>query len=197
MNTFFLAVIVLMIIATFWWILKPMLDSEIQHDATQLHNQQILEELSLQRESIYAAIKDMELDFESGKISESDFQQGRLRFMQQAAGILKRMDALATDDEQQFDAQIEKLLSSTEINDKMRTDARKNLKIQRASLQDNLTEASPACPKCGKSVYNDDEFCGHCGTSLSLECPACHKNVLDTDKFCPHCGTSIPVQEVA
>lgn len=197
MNTFFLAVIVLMIIATFWWVLKPMLNSEIQHDVAQLHNQQLLEELSLQREAIYAAIKDMELDFESGKISESDFQQGRLKFMQQAAGILKKMDTLAIDDAEQLDAQIEALLSSTKIDDAVRADARESLKVQRASLQDGSAEAGRTCPKCGKSVHADDAFCAHCGTSLSVECPACHKNVLDTDKFCPHCGTSIPVQEVA
>lgn len=197
MNTFFLAVIVLMIIATFWWVLKPMLSSEIQHDVAQLHNQQLLEELSLQREAIYAAIKDMELDFESGKISESDFQQGRLKFMQQAAGILKKMDALAIDDAEQLDAQIEALLSSTKIDDTVRADARENLKVQRASLQDDSAEAGRTCSKCGKSVHADDAFCAHCGTSLSVTCPTCHKNVLDTDKFCPHCGTSIPVQEVA
>lgn len=197
MNTFFLAVIVLMIIATFWWVLKPMLDSDIQHDVTQLHNQQLLEELSLQREAIYAAIKDMELDFESGKISETDFQQGRLKFMQQAAGILKRMDTLTTDDAEQLDAQIESLLVNTEIDEETLAVARKSVENQRAALQNASDNTELICPRCGEPVHTDDAFCSHCGTSLSLTCPACHKTVLSTDKFCPHCGTSIPVQEVA
>ena len=125
-----------MIIATLWWILKPMLDADIQYEVTQLHNEQLLEELNLQREAIYAAIKDMEMDFESGKISESDFQQGRLKFMQQAAGILKRIDALSSDNDDYLNAQIEDLLKNTEIDEEMLATARETVEIQRAALQD-------------------------------------------------------------
>ncbi len=197
MNTLFITVIILMIIATLWWILKPILDADIQYEVTQLHNEQLLEELNLQREAIYAAIKDMELDFESGKISESDFQQGRLKFMQQAAGILKRMDTLAADDDGYLDAQIESLLASTEIDEETLADARETIESQRAALQNASDNTELTCPQCGESVHADDAFCSHCGTSLSTECPSCHKNILIGDKFCPYCGTAIPVKEVA
>lgn len=197
MNTFFIAVIVLMIIVTFWWVLKPMLNTNLQSNVAQLHNQQLLEELDLQRSAIYAAIKDMEMDFESGKMSESDFQQGRLKFMQQAAGILKQIDTLTTADETHLDAQIEDLLENVIISEETRASARANIENQRAILQSTLDDTNLVCPKCGETVHADDVFCSHCGTSLSIECPACHKKVLAGDKFCPHCGTAMPHQEVA
>lgn len=53
-----------------------------------------LEDLYIQREGAYATIKELEFDFETGKLIEEDFRELRARYAGEAAGILHRIDAL-------------------------------------------------------------------------------------------------------
>ncbi|MDU2135698.1 MAG: PrsW family glutamic-type intramembrane protease [Staphylococcus warneri] len=59
------------------------------------------------------------------------------------------------------------------------------------------------CPSCANEVGQNDKFCQHCGTNLTVEkpimkenvdtnnnltCPNCNENVQSNDKFCINCG---------
>lgn len=52
------------------------------------------EELQSRKAEIYAAIKDIEFDFQMGKISEEDFNELRDHYRAEAVRILKQIDAL-------------------------------------------------------------------------------------------------------
>jgi uncharacterized protein involved in type VI secretion and phage assembly len=51
-----------------------------------------LQELLAERETIYAAIQELDFDFKSGKLSAEDHQTLRRRHEAQAAAVLKRID---------------------------------------------------------------------------------------------------------
>lgn len=56
------------------------------------------------------------------------------------------------------------------------------------------------CPKCGKEVENNSDFCIYCGASLSqlktdepkeeatVFCTACGSKIKESDAYCPICG---------
>ena len=60
------------------------------------------------------------------------------------------------------------------------------------------TASDTTCPKCGKGVGSDDNYCIHCGWQLVAvvpRCPACHEFVNRPDRFCISCGTRLPSRE--
>ena len=44
------------------------------------------------------------------------------------------------------------------------------------------------CPKCGKEVTSEFNFCPYCETKLTLDCPKCNKTLRADWKMCPYCG---------
>lgn len=196
MDTVFIAVIVLMIAGTLWWVLKPILGAQTDIEAAERADSLTLSELEMKRDAIYSAIKDLELDFESGKIAEQDFQQGRLKFLQQVAAIIKQIETLSGDFESRLEAQVDALLASDNtVTEDLRHTARAEIEAQMAVL-DTVT-SDYACPTCGHPYEAGDTFCTECGTSLVSECPTCHGQVRPGDKFCPHCGENLKTVEVA
>jgi len=53
-----------------------------------------LEDLYVQREGTYATLKELEFDFETGKLIEGDYRELRARYSAEAARILQRIDQL-------------------------------------------------------------------------------------------------------
>jgi hypothetical protein len=107
------------------------------------------------RDSIYQAIKELEFDYQVGKVSEVDYQAFDAQLKTQAVAVLKEMDALqAAEVDAALDAQIEAEIAALRRNGH----ARANL------------EPSPAvafCPQCGRQARSGDRFCGSCGAALT------------------------------
>ncbi|HUU82770.1 MAG TPA: serine/threonine-protein kinase [Phycisphaerae bacterium] len=56
------------------------------------------------------------------------------------------------------------------------------------------TVVGRTCPKCGRPVGGDDNFCIHCGWQLVAEvprCPSCRGCIKRQDRFCISCGTGL------
>jgi membrane protease subunit (stomatin/prohibitin family) len=52
------------------------------------------EELEARKAQIYAAIKDIDFDFQMGKLSKEDYEQLRSEYKVQAVGLLKQLDQM-------------------------------------------------------------------------------------------------------
>ncbi len=52
------------------------------------------EELESRKAQIYAAIKDIDFDFQMGKLSKEDYEQLRSQYKSQAVGLLKQVDQM-------------------------------------------------------------------------------------------------------
>lgn len=92
------------------------------------------------KEAIYAAIKDIEFDYQMGKLSEEDFQALRQQYKEEAVGLLKKID------------QVQR---------------RPGKSRGKAASQKNAEAASPKfCWNCGEAINRGDKFCANCGSAL-------------------------------
>lgn len=94
------------------------------------------------KEAIYAAIKDMEFDFEMGKLSQKDFEQLRQQYKDEAVGLLKGIDRIQG----------------------------KAVKLKPGSGQQKKSSKTGQyvkfCWVCGTSLVKEDRFCVNCGLKI-------------------------------
>ncbi len=114
-----------------------------------------------------AALRDLDFDFRTGKVSEEDYPGLRAQWMVEAA---KSAEAESKDDDQ-----LEALI--------------------RARKQ--AIGHPKRCPKCQNKLDAGARFCPNCGTDLGLACPSCGKVVLPGDLYCRSCGGKLAVHAEA
>jgi hypothetical protein len=120
-----------------------------------------LEELAAQRDATYDAIRDLDYDYQLGKLSAPDHASLREKYMARAALVLKQIDAEipsgeATSAGDQLEAQVAQLRHK-------RTDA---VEVQVARLRVGRKSAKSACGHCGTPFLPGDRFCAKCGQAL-------------------------------
>lgn len=110
------------------------------------------------------ALRDLEFDYQTEKITEADYRSIRAKLLAQAA------DSIET--RQQENDHLEALIQARRTN----------------------KPTHPDCPQCGKVFREGDKFCPGCGQARATQCPDCgHQNRAD-DEFCSQCGQSLEVQ---
>ncbi len=123
--------------------------------------------LLARRDQVLDALAELDFDFNIGKIDESHYQTRRQALMQEAADILKRLDALKPLTPR---GALEALI--------------KERKARRAAVAhggpDDAVEALLAARRRARSGQKAAGFCPQCGTP-----------VLESDRFCPHCGAPL------
>ncbi|MFH1186517.1 MAG: zinc ribbon domain-containing protein [Chloroflexota bacterium] len=108
-----------------------------------------------------SALRDLDFDFRTDKVSEDDYPGLRADLVAKAAEYIQAETA--------EDDRIESLIR-----------ARKT-----AAAHTN------PCPKCGKHVEVGGHFCPHCGTALGTACPSCSGIIKTGDLYCTSCGTKL------
>lgn len=108
-------------------------------------------DLVAQRDGLYSTLRDLDLDYELGKLSREDYQTRRERYVTRASLVLERLDIVRGEQENQGSA-------SDEIE--------RQVTALRQSSEGKATLPDMACPNCGR-VYNvGDLYCGRCGHTL-------------------------------
>ena len=92
------------------------------------------------REAILSALRDLDFDFKTGKVSEEDYQPLRLQLLAEAAASIEA--------EKKSDEQLEGLIQSRRKN-------KQPLMI--------------SCPSCGNKIHAGDLFCSSCGNKLEIQ----------------------------
>jgi hypothetical protein len=83
-----------MILGAGYWVCYPLLMPRKFDSPAEPKSEDFLGDLKIEKEEIYSAIKEMELDHKMGKLSEDDYLNLREKYSAKAIGTLKRMDAL-------------------------------------------------------------------------------------------------------
>ncbi len=125
----------------------------IQHrgkDVTE--TERLSSELQAGRDRVLSSLQELEMDFNTGKILEEDYQDQRQALMKEGAGILRRIDVLKAGGDVSP--------KGDEIDDE----------IEAAIAQirsDKENGDGGFCPSCGSEVKAGDLFCIRCGNTLA------------------------------
>lgn len=130
--------------------------------------------LEVRKEQLLDAIREFDMDFATGKLSESDYKEMRGRYVADTADVMKQMAAAANRAvEAPVAASVPGPLpapSSGAIVDVARpVDADIEDEIEREIAARKAALSSAGCPMCGTEPVEDDAFCRKCGTRLTPE----------------------------
>jgi zinc-ribbon domain len=141
-----------------------------------------LNDLLAQRDGVYATLRDLDLDYQLGKLDMPDYQARRERYLARAAVLLQQLDALRGADAAHRDLSDEIEREVAALRKRLQT-ADSALQVEggrqtvdgRARSATN-PEGSPRgtvngrgsfCTQCGRARQPGDRFCANCGQALS------------------------------
>jgi len=143
-------VISLILVIVGYWIFHPLFRPKPTEGLSPQMREDREKALQQRKEDVYAAIKEMDFDFEMGKISEEDYRELKSQYKGKALKILKELDGV--DGGEDIDAAIER-------------DVHRLRKKKRKGGKETVRQIN-FCPHCGKKVAPKNNFCQGCGMKL-------------------------------
>lgn len=126
-----------------------------------------------------AALREIEFDKATGKLSDEDYAQLKTRYTTAALAVLRtesgaepaRPDTTGSSDR----------LAAGDVVEAMIAD-----RVRR------LEHSGIRCPACGPRPESDALFCSGCGRSLTVGgCASCGTPLVPGSRFCEGCGTAV------
>jgi hypothetical protein len=143
-------VILLILVVVGYWIFHPLFRPKPIEGLSPHRREDREKALRQRKEDVYAAIKEMDFDFEMGKMSEEDYRELKSQYKAKALEILKELDTV--DGGEDIDAAIERDVQR--LREKKRKGGKETVR------QINF------CPHCGRKVAPKNNFCQGCGMKL-------------------------------
>jgi hypothetical protein len=111
-------------------------------------------QLTARRDAVYALIRELDADYQTGKVNAEDYEVQRGHYVAEGVSILKQLDALS-EGEGHVDL-------SAEIEAQVLA-----LRQAHATSTDDGRQLPPAfCTQCGHPADLEHRFCANCGASL-------------------------------
>ncbi|NOZ29734.1 MAG: zinc ribbon domain-containing protein [Chloroflexi bacterium] len=134
-----------------------------------------LAELMERRDSLLAAIKDLEFDYAMGKMAEEDFQVLNAQLRSEAIEVLKQIDQRQGVKPGKAAARLEREISRRRRKAAAPAeDLEAQIEAEIAALRRRSARRAPAsdqaagfCTRCGAPLEEGDRFCGRCGTPVA------------------------------
>lgn len=145
--------VIIMILGSAYWVSYPILRSQKTGISGDSSFKEGLLDLEIQKEEVYAAIKEMEFDHQMGKLSKEDYQNLRNKYTTKAVGSLRKIEELEREGNRSLDieSEIEK-----EILALRQGEPSGRMKSEKVSF----------CTECGRRASPGDRFCSQCGKRL-------------------------------
>ena len=120
------------------------------------------------------ALKEIEFDRETGKLSDADYELLKRKYTAEALAALRAEEALAPDANAR-PADVEALIAA------------------RVQTLRGSPVGAPACVTCGPRPEADANFCSSCGRRLRRAdvCDRCGAALTPASSFCTGCGTQV------
>ncbi len=171
---------VLVGIAALWLVLQPLIRP---HSSASLPFEPLDPEETPKGVAL-AALKEIEFDRETGKLSDDDYEFLKAKYTAAAVEALRldQAGAVSNDVEALIAAKVRLLRSATAT-----------------TPSDTLTPlsppsaAAPACDTCGPRPEPDAVFCSTCGRRLTAPqyCDPCGAGLVPGSRFCEACGRPV------
>ena len=112
---------------------------------------------------VLTALRDLDFDHRTGKVSEQDYEPARAILLARAA------EAIA---------------------DPPGASIEGDLEARVREIQMELKEREPAkyCSSCRGRLLASDLFCPRCGSPQAGVCPSCGRSIAHDDRYCSGCG---------
>ncbi len=146
-----LVIVLLILILSGLFIIRPFL---VKVDITGRSSSSVYDSLSAERERLFSAIEETDLEMDLNKISSQEHTRNRDILLAEAAEVLRQLD------KHQKYGKGKKL---TQVKAKSDDDLEKMINERKKQLQ---AKKSVFCSHCGKTVKDSDQFCSHCGEAL-------------------------------
>jgi len=144
---------------------------------------QKISSLMAERDRVISALRELDFDFNLGKIPEEDYPTQRASLLQKGAEILKKLDELAPSPVHKsptgvlregvsgegVEDRIEKAVAARRADTSNSTSQLTDDEIESmiaARRKARKEKSAGFCPRCGKSILVSDRFCPSCGKSL-------------------------------
>jgi hypothetical protein len=119
-----------------------------------------------------AALKEIEFDRETGKLSDADYELLKAKYTAAALDALRAESAAVPDDLEVMIAARARALRSAAAS---------------------TSPDTPSCPVCGPRPESDAIFCSSCGRRLPVAgaCARCSAPLGPDSRFCEQCGSQV------
>lgn len=151
-----------------------------------LQESQEVSSLMAERDRIINALQELDFDFKLGKIPDEDYPVQRAELLQTGAGVLKKLDDLASKRVSgeairrgskkgaTAESRLEQAAAARRADGAEKVNANKSVRISDDEIESMLaarrkarkTKSAGFCPRCGKPVLTTDLFCPNCGKAL-------------------------------
>jgi hypothetical protein len=125
-----------------------------------------LDGLVAQRDSAYDAIRDLDFDFQMGKLSQSDYAAMREKYKTRAALALQQIDAL---DGNGAGKKIEEQVAQLRAAKRATPPVDDAIEREVARLRASKSKSDLRCGNCGTPYHIGDAFCAQCGNRLTAK----------------------------
>jgi hypothetical protein len=156
-------------VVALWLVLRPLLGPPPPPDLVE----EPVEQDETPKGVALLALKEIEFDRETGKLSDADYQYLKERYTAEALQALRTEAGTGVPDD------VEALIAH-----RVQT-----LRFAAATAP----PGAPACPSCGPRPESDALFCSNCGGRLSAPaaCARCGTALSTDSRFCEGCGSRV------
>jgi hypothetical protein len=171
---------VLVGIAALWLVLQPL----IRPRSSPLLPFEPLDPEETPKGVALAALKEIEFDRETGKLSDDDYELLKAKYTVAAVDALRgeQAELVSNDIEALIAAKVRSLRSAAAP-----TPSDTSTRVPAAS------DSGPACDSCGPRPEPDALFCSTCGRGLTARqyCDPCGAGLAPGSRFCEACGRPV------
>lgn len=129
-------------------------------------------ELLGRKDSVLQAIKDLEFDYQVGKISQEDYERLDQRLRRQAIGLLQQIEKVAPASAS-LDEELETIIAQFRQTSRASTPVTNGVPaLSSPATQATVGQSARFCTQCGKPVEAGHKFCAYCGTPVAQPDPA-------------------------
>jgi hypothetical protein len=125
-----------------------------------------IEQLVARKSALLLALRDIEYDWETSKVSEEDYTRFKRSCERQAVAVMRRLDAIhgGRGWEEVIDEELRRRVGAVASDDE---EASAEVIPAEEATADPPSQPTLGCTACGAALEEDDRFCGKGGTPVA------------------------------
>lgn len=145
-NALFSALLIgLFMLGASMYIFEPFIRGRVTGGLKDDYEETPLHHLLSRKDSIYTALRDLEFDYQTGKLSDDDYEGLRAKFTSEASVVLEEIDEMRAAKPSQK--------------------TKKGKKAEKTAM--TTASDGSTCDECGFAFKEGDKFCKSCGTKIA------------------------------